>query len=76
MIEITKAILGVTILMCGWLSVQMVWQRVFANSIADGQSMFGRCGCKNCCRSKCQRAGQTSEKPKHDSSRSEQTTIT
>jgi hypothetical protein len=57
MLETTlKAVLGISLIVCGWLSVQMAWQRVFAKSYAGDEPTFDRCGCQSCCRSVCDRA--------------------
>ena len=54
MLETTiKAVLGISLIVCGWLSVQMAWQRVFAHSFAGDEPALDRCGCRNCCRSVC-----------------------
>ena len=54
MIETTlKAILGITLVLSGWLSVQMAWHRVFANSIVGKERGFNCRGCHGNCWKAC-----------------------
>ena len=72
MIEtLTKAFLGISIILTGWLLVQVAWRRVFPGTPPGEDPLAGRLGCHNCsCQTPCDGAnrdahGSASHKPNH-----------
>jgi len=54
-----KAFLGITIIFCAWLIVQLAWRRVFAVTNADEDVLAGRMRCQGChCTTPCNGANQ------------------
>jgi hypothetical protein len=50
-----KAVTGISAILGGWLTVQMVWRSITGAS-ADKDALDGRLGCQSCdCRSQCER---------------------
>lgn len=57
-----KAFLGITIIFCAWLIVQMAWRRVFAISNAEEDVLAGRMRCHGChCTTPCKEANQNQD---------------
>ncbi|MDP6251357.1 MAG: hypothetical protein QF497_12570 [Verrucomicrobiota bacterium] len=49
-----KAIIGITVILGGWLLVQAIWRRVFPGTPADEDVLAGRLGCcSRSCSSPC-----------------------
>lgn len=47
--EVGKAVAGVTVLMVGWLLVQLAWRRTFPEQVgADGDVLASRGSCHGC----------------------------
>jgi len=45
-----KAIIGITVILSGWLLVQTAWRQVFPGTPADEDILAGRLGCHGCSR--------------------------
>ena len=43
-----KAIIGITVILGGWLLVQAAWRRVFPGTPIDEDVLAGRLGCHQC----------------------------
>ncbi len=43
-----KAILGILVILGGWLLVQAAWRRTFPGVPADEDVLAGRIGCRGC----------------------------
>lgn len=63
-----KALLGITVILCGWLLVQALWRRGFPQTPADEDVLAGRLGCHNCaCPAPCNQVGRDDTPPLNDS---------
>ncbi len=50
-----KAILGIVIILGGWLLVQAAWRRVFPDTEPGEDALAGRLGCHQCpCQTPCE----------------------
>ena len=55
MIEtIFKAVVGITVIAGGWLTVQIAWQRVFAGAFTAPDARANGVGCHGCGRASCE----------------------
>jgi hypothetical protein len=49
-----KAVIGISAILCGWLTVQMAWRR-FAGASPSEDPLAGRLGCHGCgCHVRCE----------------------
>ncbi len=59
-----KAIVGITVILGGWIWVQNAWRRVFPGTPVGEDVLAGRISCHNCtCNSPCERAVDGSADP-------------
>ena len=59
-----KAIVGIIVILGGWIMVQNAWRRVFPGIPAGEDVLASRISCHNCtCNSPCERAGSERADP-------------
>jgi hypothetical protein len=61
MLALLKAVIGVSAILCGWLSVQMLWR--WSTGVSPSQdALAGRLGCHGCgCHDRCKNSDEDIE---------------